>query len=335
MKAPASLRLHLQAQRLNFRWYTPILPCQRVRITLLVCASTEKSHLKGTGAQGRRRHGGRTRSTRIHGQGGAIGSATEDPLPPIPPFQPTPYNAPPVQPNPYDGTLPLPVPIAHAVTPVTQADILPDPGSAHYPYSMPTIPSAAFGAGVSESESNPLSAVHVVDERLRAVSEMIQVVAVINGIRYNANAVRQTKGSNTDLLEKRRERQSGSRLPAQEHLRAFGDSLYARAQVSHRSSRNGSIAGSLQSDSFTSTFNSSQNVSEASKKRDPSSWGYYSEAHQELLVEVRVHLLHEMATSVGWPIPSERGTGRKQWSPVIREILSQLCTPDRRLSFIL
>jgi len=161
---------------------------------ILVCASAKKKHLKGTGAQGHWRHSGHTRLTRSHGQGGAIGSATEDPLPPIPPFQPTPYNAPPVQPNPYDRMLPPPVPILRAVTPVTQAHILPDPGSIYYPYSMPTLPSTAFSAGVPESESSvafsggqhsatssmgPLSTVHVVDERLRVVSEMIQVVSVV------------------------------------------------------------------------------------------------------------------------------------------------------------
>jgi len=90
--------------------------------------------------------------------------------------------------------LPPPVPILRTVTPVTQAHILPDLGSANYPYSMPTLPSTTFSAGVPESESSvafsggqhsatssmgPLSTVHVVDKRLRVVSKMIQVVFVV------------------------------------------------------------------------------------------------------------------------------------------------------------
>jgi hypothetical protein len=87
-------------------------------------------------------------------------------------------------------------------------------------------------------------------------------------------------------------------------------------------SRGGSITGSLHSDSLASTFNS---VSEASKKRNPSLWSYYSEADQEVLSEARILILHEMATSVGWPILADRDTGHKRWSPIIREILSQVC----------
>jgi hypothetical protein len=184
--------------KLNVSTFTPIHSYCHTNAYVLHQYSLQlkKKHPKGSGAQGRRRHGGRARSTRGRG---AIASANEVPLPPITPFQPSPYNGPPISQNPYDIMPPPSVPIVYAVAPVTHAHIPPPPSAssdhAFYPYSIPATPSTTFGAGISEfepsvafpgsqhsvapSESVGSSAVHTVDERLRAVSDMIQVVVVM------------------------------------------------------------------------------------------------------------------------------------------------------------
>ncbi|KAI6008952.1 hypothetical protein EDC04DRAFT_2610803 [Pisolithus marmoratus] len=149
--------------------------------------------------------------------------------------------------------------------------------------------------------SNPSESSSItVNERLRAASGMIS-----------------TRGKDIDVLQQHQGSQ-GSRAPSQEHLRAFGDALYAQAYASHQSSCTTSLANSslISPRSDHSSF-------QVLGQKNSDLWRSYSARDQEVLGWAWHLMIYEMVTNIGWPVMSSGETARKLWKNTIHEVLLQ------------